>query len=182
MRQKVIKQNQDQFCQDGIIRSGTLKSVESEKLKISPKIAERLVHKFRLEGLICNDDIFLHNESTCEIKFDSTRKQIVGPLISNLEEIRKKLSTLTPIQIDKSLCPTLAPNGATALARELRMEDLSALNKTLCLVHGIKNFITYLTYENHQILSEYNGQTEYFPTNIINFCGLYAIEVLYFNS
>ncbi len=180
LRQKVIKKNQTQFCQDGIIRSGTLKSVETEKLKISPRIAERLVHKFRLEGIVCNEKLFLEPNSNCEITFDDTREKIIGPT-SNLEEIRKKLSSLTPIQIDKDLCPTIAPNGATALARELREDDLAHLKRTLCLVHGTKIFVSFLTYENNEILSECNGKTERFPTNIIHFCGMYAIEILYFN-
>lgn len=181
LRQKVIKKNQNQFCLDGIIRSGTLKSVESEKLKISPRIAERLVHKFRLEGVVCNEELFLESQSNCEITFDDTREKIIDPT-ANLEEIRKKLSTLTPIQIDKELCPTLAPKGATALARELKEDDLVNLNKTLCLVHGTKIFVSFLTYDNNQILAEYDGKVERFTTNIIHFCGMYVIEILYFNS
>ncbi|MBI2791612.1 MAG: hypothetical protein HYX61_06605 [Gammaproteobacteria bacterium] len=181
LRQKVIKKNQNQFCMDGIIRTGTLKSVESEKLKISPRIAEKLVHKFRLEGVICNEELFLQPNGNCEINLDDSREKIIDPT-SNLEEIRKKLSTLTPIQIDKDLCPTLAPNGATVLARELKEEDLILLNKTLCLVHGTKIFVSFLTYDNNQIIAEHDGKVERFPTNIIHFCGMYAIEILYFNS
>lgn len=181
IRQKVVKKNQNQFCQDGIIRIGTLKSIETEKLKISPRIAERLVHKFSLEGVLCNVDTFLEHKGPCDIKIDSTQAQIIGSSVSNLEEIRRKLQTLTPIYIDKDLCPLLAPNGATALARQLKFEDLSMLNNTLCLIHGTQKIVAYLTYENNQILSQYNGKVEYFPVNIINFCGVYAIEILYFN-
>lgn len=182
LRQKVVKKNQDDFCLDGIIRSGTLKSVESEKLKISQRIAEKLVHKFRLEGIICKEALFLDTNSDCEIAIDDSREKIVDRTSGNLEEIRKKLSSLTPIHIDKNLCPFIAPNGGTALARELKEEDLVHLNKTLCLVHGTKVFVSYLTYEKNQIISENNGKSECFPTNIIQFCGMYAIEILYFNS
>ncbi|MBN9289478.1 MAG: hypothetical protein BGO43_13515 [Gammaproteobacteria bacterium 39-13] len=182
LRQKVIKKNQDQFCQDGIIRSSTLKFVETERLKISPRIAERLVHKLRLEGIICKEEIFLEHNSDCQIILDDSREKIIGPSSSNLEEIRKKLSILTPLHIDKELCPSIAPNGATALARELREDDLLQLNKTLCFVQGAKTFVSLLTYENNQILSDNDGKIEYFPTNIINFCGMYAIEILYFNN
>lgn len=180
LRQKVIKKNQTQFCIDGIIRSGTLKSVESEKLKISHRIAEKLVHKLRLEGIVCGTDLFLDPQSDCEVKLDDTREKIIGPAIGSLEIIRQKLSTLTPINIDKNLCPHLAPNGAIALARELNSEDLPTLNNTLCLVHGTKIFMSHLTYKANQILSECNNQKEYFPLNIIHFCGLYVIEILYF--
>lgn len=182
LRQKVVKKNQIEFCQDGIIRSGTLKLVESEKLKISPKIAQRIVHKMRLEGVICDEDLFLNDKSQCIFAYDDSRNKIIGPSSSNLEEIRQKLSTLTPIHIDKELCPTLAPNGAAALARELKEDDLPHLKNTLCLVHGTKKFISFLTYDDNQILAEYNGKVERFPTDIIHFCGLYAIEILYFNS
>ena len=34
IRQKIIKKSQINFCEDGIIRIGTLKAVESEKIKI----------------------------------------------------------------------------------------------------------------------------------------------------
>lgn len=182
LRQKVVKKNQDDFCLDGIIRSGTLKSVESEKLKISPRIAEKLVHKFRLEGVICKGSLFLESETDCEIVIDDSREKIIDQSSGNLEEIRKKLSSLTPIHIDRSLCPALAPNGGTALARELKEEDLVHLNKTLCLVHGTKVFVAHLTYEKNQIIADSNGKLERFPTNIIQFCGMYAIEILYFNS
>lgn len=182
LRQKVIKKNQEQFCQDGIIRSSTLKYLETERLKISPRIAERLVHKFSLEGVLCKEEIFLEPESDCQIILDDTREKIIGPSGSNLEEIRKKLSTLIPVHINRDLCPAIAPNGATALARELRKEDLSQLKDTLCLVHGTKTFVSLLSYENNQILSNNNGKIEHFPTNIINFCGMYAIEILYFNK
>ncbi len=182
LRQKIVKKNQDDFCLDGIIRSGTLKSVESEKLKISPRIAEKLVHKFRLEGVICEETLFLEHEAVCEIAIDDSREKIIGQSSANLEEIRRKLSSLTPIHIDKTLCPSIAPNGGTALARELKEENLFHLNKTLCLVHGTKVFVSYLTYENDQIVAECNGKVERFPTNLIQFCGMYAIEILYFNS
>lgn len=181
LRQKVIKKNQDEFCLDGIIRSGTLKSVESEKLKISPRIAEKLVHKLKLEGIICNEELFLEPDAKCEIVIDDSREKIIGPSSANLEEIRKKLSSLTPIHIDKNLCPAVAPNGATALAKELNENDLLSLNKTLCLVHGAKVFVSFLTYENNQIRSEIQGKKEYYPANIIKFCGIYMLEVLYFN-
>ncbi|MGA9315230.1 MAG: hypothetical protein WBV77_11435 [Solirubrobacteraceae bacterium] len=49
IRQKLLKQNQQTFCEDGIIREGTLKSIEIERMKIGPKIAERLTHKLSLE-------------------------------------------------------------------------------------------------------------------------------------
>lgn len=182
LRQKVIKKNQEQFCQDGIIRSSTLKYMETGRIKISPRIAERLVHKFRIEGIICKEEIFLEPESDCQIILDDTREKIIGPSGSNLEEIRKKLSTLIPVHINRELCPAIAPNGATALARELREEDLSQLKDTLCLVHGTKTFVSLLSYENNQILSDNNGKIERFPTDIIHFCGMYAIEILYFNK
>ncbi len=182
LRQKITKKNQTAFCQDGIIRSGTLKSVETEKLKISPRIAERLTHKFRLEGVVCSDDIFLDDNSECNIRFDRTQERIIGSSASSLEDIRKKLTTLTPIDIPKDLCPTLFPNGATALARELKPDELHTLKKTLCLVHGEKIFISFLSYENDQIISAINDKVEHFSNNIINFCGLYAIEIVYFNT
>lgn len=181
IRQKIVKKNQNQFCQDGIIRVGTLKSIETGKLKISPRIAERLIHRLRLEGVFCDSDVFLDQGSSCHIRIDNTQNKIIDSPVSNLEEIRRKLHTLTPIYISKDLCPLLAPNGATALAHQLKLEDLKILNNTLCLIHGTKKLVAYLTYENNQIRSQYSGEVEYFPPNIINFCGVYAIEILYFN-
>lgn len=180
IRQKIVKKNQNQFCQDGIIRIGTLKSIETGKLKISPRIAERLIHRLRLEGIFCDCDMFLEQQSPCHIQIDSTQNKIIDRSVANLEEIRRKLHTLTPIYISKDLCPLLAPNGATALTQQLKFDDLKTLNNTLCLIHGTKKLVAYLTYENNQIRSQHNGEVEYFPPNIINFCGIYAIEILYF--
>lgn len=182
LRQKVAQKNQTEFCLDGIIRSGTLKSIETEKLKISPKIAERLVHKFKLEGIICNSDLFLVDKSTCQITFDHSQKSLISNTPSTLEEIRKKLATLTPIDIDKNLCPAIIPNGATALARELTPDDLPKLNNTLCIVHGSKVFISFLSYEDDQIISIMAGKTDYFSPNIFSLCGVYAIEILFYNK
>lgn len=182
LRQKIAQKNQTEFCLDGIIRSGTLKSIETEKLKISPKIAERLVHKFKLEGIICESDLFLKDQNNCQINIDYSKKNIISNTPTCLEEIRRKLTTLTPIDIDKELCPSIMPNGATALARELTFEDLSSLSNTLCVVHGTKVFISFLSYEKEKIISTMDGKTDYFSPNIFNLCGVYAIELLFYNK
>ncbi|MGE4348885.1 MAG: hypothetical protein AB7D28_03895 [Candidatus Berkiella sp.] len=182
LRQKIAKKNQSAFCLDGIIRSGTLKSIETEKLKISPKIAERLVHKFKLEGIICESDLFLKDKASCQIIFDHSQQNIISNTPSCLEEIRKKLTTLTPIDIDKDLCPSIIPNGATALAKELTPEDLLSLSNTLCVVHGTKVFISFLSYENEKIISTMDGKIDYFSPNIFSLCGVYAIELLFYNK
>lgn len=90
IRQKLLKQNQQTFCEDGIIRSGTLKSIEIERIKVGPKIAERLVHKLNLEGIICDVSLFLEQNSPCTIKIDSSKKELAGSSMSYLEEIRQK--------------------------------------------------------------------------------------------
>ena len=74
IRQKLLKQNQQSFCEDGMVRSGTLKSIESERMKIGEKIAERLVHKLYLEGVICDSNIFLEKENPCHIEIDFSKK------------------------------------------------------------------------------------------------------------
>lgn len=182
LRQKIIKKNQTLFCQDGIIRSGTLKSIESEKLKISPRIAEKLAHKMGLEGITCHPSLFLDPADECNIQINFENAKIIGPSLSSLEEIRLKLSTLTPLYIDEKLCPSLCPHGATALGRLIYPEDLKNLNHTLCLVKGSKIFVSFLTYDNNQIISKFNGKTESHSINIINFCELYAIDILYFKE
>ncbi|KTD13219.1 hypothetical protein [Legionella jamestowniensis] len=98
IRQKLLKQNQQTFCEDGIIRSGTLKSIEIERIKIGPKIAERLVHKLNLEGIICDPNLFLEQNAPCTIKIDSSKKELTGSSMSYLEEIRQKITQLTPIK------------------------------------------------------------------------------------
>ncbi|MFO1259125.1 MAG: hypothetical protein U1E78_12040 [Gammaproteobacteria bacterium] len=182
LRQKIIKKNQTLFCQDGIIRQGTLKSIESEKLKISPRIAEKLAHKMALEGITCSPSLFLDPDDQCNIQISFENTRIIGPSLSSLEEIRLKLSTLTPLHIDENLCPELCPNGATALGKLITADELINLNHTLCLVRGSKIFIAFLTYDNHQIISKFNSKTEFHSINIINFCELYAIDILYFKE
>ena len=74
IRQKILKQNQIDFCSDGIIREGTLKSIESERIKIGEKIAERIIHKLKIEGVFCSKELFLEQSSPCDIKIDLSKK------------------------------------------------------------------------------------------------------------
>ncbi len=181
LRQKIVQKNQDDFCQDGIIRAGTLKLIESNRLKISPRIAVRLTHKFRLEGVSCEPDLFFEDNNNCNVAIDNTRQNIIGSAMSSLEELRIKISTLTPISISKEICPSLLPNGGIALARELKQNELQTLNNTLCLIHGTQLCVSYLTYDGKQLLSKCEDKIEYFSTHIIHICGIYVIEMLSFH-
>src|SRR5262245_57086622 len=89
IRQKILNKNQSDFCEDGIIRTGTLKSIETERMKIADKIAERIIHKLSLEGIICEKSLLTKNDDPCIISIDTTKKELAGSSIKTLEEIRK---------------------------------------------------------------------------------------------
>ncbi|HAF87403.1 MAG TPA: hypothetical protein DCG13_02430, partial [Legionellales bacterium] len=99
IRQIILKQNQARFCEDGIIRMGTLKSIESARMDIGVKMAERLVHKLSLEGILCDKDLFLAPNSLCVIRFDDTQKALTQKARQSLEIIRQKVTQLVPITI-----------------------------------------------------------------------------------
>lgn len=183
IRQKLLKQNQQTFCEDGIIRSGTLKSIEIERIKVGPKIAERLVHKLNLEGIICDVSLFLEQNSSCTIKIDSSKKELAGSSMSYLEEIRQKITQLTPIKISTSEYAPQFPAQSTLLAYEATKEHLKDFDKTLCFIQGNKSSLYYLTYLNeHELEGEINNKRIKISTNIIEFCTIFIVEIIYLIS
>ena len=183
IRQKLLKQNQQSFCNDGIVRSGTLKSMESERMKIGPKIAERLVHKLHLEGIVCDTQIFLEQNNPCHIKIDASKKELTGNSMSSLEEIRQKITQLTPIIISTNDYEPLIPEGSTLLARETAKKYLKEFKNTLCFIKGEKSSLYYLNYiNNKEVEAKFNNKTITISTNIFDFCSIYIVEIIYLGS
>jgi len=180
IRQKLLKQNQDFFCKDGLIRSGTLKSIEIERMKIGPKIAERLSHKLALEGIVCKASIFLEINSPCTIQIDNSKKELTGNSMDCLEEIRKKLTQLTPIKIVTNEFAPQIPQGSTLLSNLANKDNLKQLYKTLCFIKGDKSALYYLTYINEdELRAEINNEEIIISTNIIDFCSIFIVEIIY---
>ncbi len=181
IRQKLLKQNQQSFCEDGIVRSGTLKSIESERMKIGTKIAQRLVHKFHLEGIICDPQVFLEANNPCDIQIDPSKKELSEGSMSYLEDIRQKITQLTPIIITTNDYEPIIPEGSTLLTREAGKKELEYLNNALCFIKGNKASLYYLTYINDEELeAKFNDKSIIIPTNIIDFCSIYIVEIIYF--
>ncbi|CAM4499296.1 MAG: hypothetical protein LEGION0403_FIIPPAGN_02533 [Legionella sp.] len=183
IRQKLLKQNQQLFCEDGIVRSGTLKSIESERMKIGEKIAERLIHKLYLEGVICDSNMFLEKENPCHIEIDFSKKDLTGGSMSYLEEIRQKITQLTPIIISTDDYEPLIPKTTTLLTHEANREHLKMLKNTLCYIKGDKSSLYYLTYINtDELEASFNNKTITISSNIFDFCSIYIVEIIYFGS
>ncbi|WP_131774867.1 hypothetical protein [Legionella anisa] len=183
IRQKLLKQNQQIFCEDGIIREGTLKSIEIERMKIAPKIAERLAHKLSLEGIVCDAAIFLQEKNLCHITLDTSKKELTGKSKSYLEEMRQKITQLTPINIVTDQYAPLIPAQSTLLGREANKEDLSQFDKTLCFIRGNKSSLYYLTFLNeNELEAEINNKKLIISGNIINFCSIFIIELIYLGN
>lgn len=180
IRQKVLNQNQQAFCEDGIVRSGTLKSIESERMKIGPKIAERLVHKLSLEGIKCETDLFLEPNSPCFLEIDFSKRQLAGESMGYLEEIRKKIAQLIPIIINTDEFEPLIPKGTTLLTHEVEAKELKQLKSKLCYIKGDKSFLYYLTYLNEKELkATFNNKEIILSTSMIEFCTIYVVEIIY---
>ncbi|MFC3909053.1 hypothetical protein ACFORL_08200 [Legionella dresdenensis] len=180
IRQKLLKQNQQTFCEDGIVRSGTLKSIESERMKIGPKIAERLIHKLNLEGIICDVNLFLAQNNPCNITIDNSRKELIGQTTSDLEVIRQKITQLLPINITTDEYAPFIPANTILLTREANTQDLNQFNQTLCFIKGDKSSLYYLTFLNEQELTaEINNKKISISTNIVDFCSIYIVEIVY---
>ena len=183
IRQKLLKQNQQTFCEDGIIREGTLKSIEIERMKIAPKIAERLVHKLCLEGIICDSAVFLEPNNPCHLIVDASKKELTGKSKSYLEEMRQKITQLTPINITTNEYAPLIPSGTVLLAREASQEDLRQLNQKLCFIKGKKSSLYYLTYLNdNELEAAMNDKKIVISANIIDFCSIFIIELIYLGT
>jgi hypothetical protein len=183
IRQKLLKQNQQTFCKDGIIREGTLKSIEIERMKIGPKIAARLIHKLSLEGVICDINIFLEENDPCYVTLDSSKKELTGTSMSCLEEIRKKITLLTPINIVTNEYAPLIPKQSTLLGREATIDNIHQFNKTLCFIKGNKSCMYYLTFLNkNELKAEINSEQIIISTNILNFCSIFIIELIYLGN
>ncbi|MCC5792133.1 MAG: hypothetical protein JJT82_05930 [Legionellaceae bacterium] len=180
IRQKLLKQNQQSFCEDGIVRSGTLKSIESERMKIGAKIAERLVHKLYLEGIICDAQIFLEKNAPCHIKIDTSKNELSGKSKSYLEEIRQKITQLTPIIINSDAYEPIIANETILLTHEAKKEDLEALKNTLCYIKGDKSSLYYLTYLNsNELEANFNNKKIIMSTSMVDFCSIYIVEIIY---
>lgn len=183
IRQKLLKQNQQTFCADGIIRSGTLKSIEIERMRIGYKIADKLVHKLSLEGILCNSNIFLDKNAPCDIIIDTSKKELIGSSINSLEEIRKKITQLIPLYISTDEYVPVIPQGTTLLAYEASFADLKLLNNTLCLIKGDKSSLYYLTYcSDNSLYAQMNNSEMIIPINILDFCAIFVIEIIYFGK
>lgn len=183
IRQKVLNQNQQTFCEDGIIRSGTLKSIESERMKIGPKIAERLVHKLSLEGIKCKSALFLEPNSLCFLEIDFSKRQLAGESIGYLEEIRKKIAQLIPIIINIDEFEPLIPKGTTLLTHEAKEKELKQVTNKLCYIKGDKSFLYYLTYLNEKELkATFNNKEIILSTAMLEFCTIYMVEIIYFRK
>lgn len=183
LRQKILQQNQTTFCEDGIVRSGTLKSIESGRMKIGSKIAERLVRKFSLEGIKCRDDLFLSEQSQCLIEVDFSRRQLAGESISYLEDIRKKIGYLTPIFINSTEFEPLIPLGTTLLTYEACENDFHKLNNKLCYIKGDKSQIYYVKCINEDKFEAYfNSKKVLFLKSVLDICSVYIVEIIYFGS
>lgn len=182
LRQKIMKQNQHEFCTDGIIRSGTLKSIESERMKIGEKISERFLHKFGLEGIDCESDIFLNPSSSCDIRVDLSKKKLVGESLSKIEEIRIKSQKLIPIEVtDDSFSPYIK-KSSTLLVKKLPASHVTNLNKDLCYIQGSTQseiyFLTFLSSGN--IVAEKPGKKIQLTEDTLSLCNVFAIELIYF--
>ncbi|KTD33593.1 hypothetical protein Lnau_2344 [Legionella nautarum] len=183
IRQKLLNQNQQTFCEDGIIREGTLKSIEIERMKIAPKIAERLTHKLGLEGIVCDVNIFLEENNPCHITIDMSKKELTGKSKICLEEMRQKITQLTPINIETDEYAPLIPAQSTLLGREANKDNLSQFNKTLCFIKGNKSSLYYLTFLNeNELEAEINNKKLIISGNIIDFCSIFIIELIYLGN
>lgn len=183
IRQKIINQNQVSFCQDGIIRSGTLKSIESERMKIGEKIAEKIIHKLNLEGVECNIDMFVNTSSNCDIEINSSRKDIIGSSMLKLEEIRKKTLNLTPIEVLDDHFSPFIPSGSTLLAQEINESDFRKLKGTLCFIKGNKSGLYFLSYvDDNNITAETPNKKTFLSKSILDFCMLFIVELIYYDN
>lgn len=183
IRQKVLKQNQDSFCYDGIIRSGTLKSIEIGRMKIGNKIADKLVHKLSLNGIICEPTLFLKQDDLCDIKIDNSKKDLIGDSVNSLEDIRKKITQLIPIRITNNEYAPSVPQGTTLLVYEATRNRLEQLDSTLCFIKSDKSSLYYLTYKEPNLLIACMNNNEItIPTSIIDFCTIFVVEIIYFGG
>jgi hypothetical protein len=183
IRQRILKKNQMEFCEDGIIRTGTLKSIETGRMKIAEKIAERIIHKLSLEGIVCDKSLFIKDDDSCLISINNTKKDLAGSSTRTLEEIRKKITTLIPIEVPHNDFYPIIPSGSMLLTHELLIGDLKNLSNTLCIIKGDKTSLHFLTYHSNQkIIAEINGEKKILVKDITDFCTIYIVELIYFGN
>lgn len=180
IRQKIVNKNQMDFCIDGIVRSGTLKSIESERIQVGSKVAEKICHKLSLEGIECSPDIFMQNDDPCLITVNKTNKEIIGSSLSRLEEIKTKTHLLTPVEVtDDNFSPYIT-KGSTLMVQELSPENLTQLNNCLCFIKGNTAGLYFLSYENDEKIHAKTPCSEsLFTKAILEFCKVYQVEIIY---
>ena len=136
-----------------------------------------------LEGILCDANIFLEQNNPCYITIDTSKKELIGKSLSYLEEMRQKITQLTPINIDTDEYSPMIPAQSILLGREANKDMLQEFNKTLCFIRGNKSSLYYLTFINeNELKAEINSKKLVISTNIITFCSIFIIEFIYLGN
>ncbi|MFZ9034575.1 MAG: hypothetical protein ACO2ZM_00415 [Francisellaceae bacterium] len=181
LRKKQVKQTQDVFCKEGIVRVGTLKATEAGKVKIGERVADKLVNKFAIEGIIISPSLFLDEHDPCHIQLNAKQKKLCNDP-SQVEYLRNRLDTLCPISIESNDYSPFLKKGSLILGHKINKSQIQTLKNTLCLIEGNKQTIYYLSHNanNATINAEIKGKKSFLPVDIFDLCNIYVIDVVYY--
>lgn len=125
----------------------------------------------------------LEQHNPCHITVDTSKKELTGKSMNYLEEMRRKITQLTPINITTNDYAPIIREQSTLLGREATIDDFAHFNKTLCFIRGQKSSLYYLTFLNqNELKAEINNEKIIISTNLINFCSIFIIELIYLGN
>ncbi|WHN66754.1 hypothetical protein [Cysteiniphilum sp. QT6929] len=180
LRREIVKQNQTDFCNEGIVRIGTLKLIESARVKVGKRVANGLAKKFELEGIYLDPSMFMEKENSCVIKVNKTHKSLCNDP-ARVEVLRKNLSSLTPITINVDIYNPFLPKNTMIMGSLIHTEqEIKSLDNTLCLIQGNAQNIYYMSYRNGKLRATFNNEETDFPMDIAKLCQLYRIDVVFY--
>lgn len=181
IRKKILGLNQEQFCQDGIIKISTLKAIESDAYKITPNMASKLLYKLLISGVICNEDIFGISEQPISIEIDNSVQENNFSLTQEISLFDNKLKKLKAIKIKTDNYEPFIKLGSLVFIDINNKISYKDLSQTLCLVEGSTKKILFLTYKNDQIYAEFKDDKIIFSIDALKMCKVYIINVIYYN-
>lgn len=181
IRKKILGLNQDQFCQDGIIKISTLKAIESDAYKITPNMASKLLYKLLISGVICNEDIFEVGAQQVSIEIDNSVQENNFSLTQEISLFDSKLKKLKAIKIKSDLYEPFIKLGSLIFIDINNQISYKDLNQTLCLVEGSTTKILFLTHKDNQIYAEFKDDKIIFSIDALKMCKVYIINVIYYD-
>lgn len=180
IRKKLLGINQEEFCSNGNFSLNTLKHVESGRVAISEKNAEKLIYQLQIFGVYCNSDIFQDHPSRINIDIDYKFKEDNFSLTDDISRFNEKIKKLKAIKINENIYEPFIKKDSIVFIDVNKSITPESLNETLCLIEASTTKIFFLTYKDNQVIAEFKEEKMVFSLDTLKMCKVYPIDVVFY--